>query len=201
MLEAKDMSGQVLAEALVVMLALIVLLFGVHWSGRWQYQWLGQWQVAQTGADAAAAGHRFLPDKVRQFRQDRDASRSWVMDQYHIGEKNWYRFESSGRFAQEAWRPLGAGYASSDLAVERRLIRAPRLWRNQASRSMRVVAPLLPTIKAVEMPWNRAGDPTDWLSRWRGSTPAAYLESTGDDIPIEMGLLESAWEGTKWLLQ
>lgn len=187
-----NLSGQVLAEAVVVMLALIVLLFGVHWSGRWQYEWLRQWQVTQTGADAAAADHQVLPDSVRQSQHDQEFSRSSVMSEYRIGEKNWYRFESNGRFAQVAWRPLGSGYASSDLVVERRLAAAPRLWRNQAARSLKAVAPILPTITAVEMPWNRAGDPTDWLSQWRGSTPPGYLQSTSDEVPEQMGFWESA---------
>ena len=199
--EPMNTSGQVLAEAVVVMLVLIALLLGVHWSGRWQYEWQRQWQIVQTGADAAAADHQALPDSVRQSQHDPDASRSWVMDQYRIGENAWFRFESNGQFAQQAWRPLGAGYASADLAVERRLASAPKLWREPATHSLRAVSPLLPTILAVEMPWNRAGDPTDWLTRWRGSTPSAYLKSTGVEAIDQTGIWASAWEATKWFLQ
>lgn len=168
-------SGQVLAEAVVVMLLLVVLLAAVQISGSRQFQWARQWLAAQVAADAVALEHMHLPSGALA----RDASRSdWhqgAMREFDVGHSQWKTVTTQGKYAQVAWRLAGAGQASSDKAVTARIEQAPQLWRKTEFASKVVVHPLMPTIKAVELPWDDRGSATDWLRKWEGSTPPTYL--------------------------
>ena len=172
---ASQQQGQVLAEAVVVMLLLVVLLVAVSSSGRWQFQWLKQWLMAQTAADAIALGHEGLPGQVSVNRTDIIPWQKSAMREFSVGDPRWHQLTTKGRFAQSAWRLKGSGYASVDKTVTERIEQAPRLWRKSALASKPVIYALLPTIKAVEAPWEDRGSSTDWLRRWQGSTPEAYL--------------------------
>lgn len=173
----KSQSGQVLAEAIVVLMALVILLGAIHVTNRWQFDWLRQWLDVQVAADGAMAEHVVRTEKISQSSGSVDRFRSWVLADYQIGQQRWQRYEGKGRFAQVAWRPVGAGQASSDQAVVQQLANAPRLWRRAELKSLAAVLPLSPTLQAVEMPWRRAGASIDWLNRWKGTTPSAYLKS------------------------
>lgn len=170
-------SGQVLAEAVVVLLFLVVLVGAVQLSGRWQYQWLRQWLAAQYAADAVALDHQQLPGQANVHRADLNRWRSAVMREYSIGQASWQKITTDGQFAQSAWRLSGAGQASLDSTVTERIEQAPMLWRRTEIASKAVVYALMPTIKAVEAPWDDRGPATRWLRQWEGSTPPDYLNS------------------------
>lgn len=168
-------SGQVLAEAVVVMLLLVVMLTAVHISGSRQFQWARQWLAAQIAADAVALDHAHLPKGARAWQGSRNRWHRSVMQEFQIGSSHWQAVSTEGKFAQVAWRLSGAGQASSDEMVTRRIEQATRIWRNPELASKVVVDALMPTIKAVEMPWDDRGSATQWLQQWQGSTPPAYL--------------------------
>lgn len=174
-LSTSKQSGQVLAEAVVVLLLLVVLLVAIDISGRWQYRWLTQWLVAQNAADAVALDHRDLPPGASVTTAHVSRWHSQVMREFSVGHPQWHRINGEGRFAQVAWRLVGAGQASLDKTVSDRIERAPQLWRKSEFASKAVVHVLLPTITAVEAPWESRGSPTEWLRQWQGSTPEAYL--------------------------
>lgn len=171
-------SGQVLAEAVVVMLLLVVLLLAIHLSGRWQFQWAKQWLRAQVAADAVALDHAISAKDLLVRQADVSQWHQAVMREFAIGELSWQTVTSQGRLSQTAWRLAGAGQASLDQAVVERLEGAPRLWRRTELASKAIVYSLLPTIRAVEAPWEGRGSETEWLRRWQGSTPARYLGVT-----------------------
>lgn len=169
--------GQVLAEAVVVMLMLVLLVGAVHVSGRLQFQWAKQWLDAQISADAVALEHATLPADVSVGTGQRSHWRNWVMRDFAIGEPHWQSVSTDGRFGQTAWRLSGAGQTSLDASVSARIKNAPRLWRRTELASKAVVYALMPTIKAVEAPWEDRGPATQWLDLWQGSTPPQYLRS------------------------
>ncbi len=167
--------GQVLAEAIVVALMLMVLLGAVHWSSRWQFQWSQQWLGAQAAADAVALGHQ--SQSIRAKAQMADASQwpNWVLQEYAVGHGRWVAVSTSGRFAQTAWRLSGPGQASHDAEVTDRIERAAVLWHSADVASKAVIASLMPSIQAVEAPWKDRGTTTNWLRLWQGSIPERYL--------------------------
>ena len=171
-------SGQVLAEAVVVMLLLVVLLGAVHLTGRWQFQWATQWLRAQIAADAVALDHAQPPTGSEVRLADHSRWRNWVMRDYAVGQPKWQSISTPGRFAQTAWRLSAAGQASLDRTVTARMKAAPILWRGTELASKAVVHTLMPTIKAVEAPWDDRGSALQWLDQWQGSTPSHYLNRT-----------------------
>jgi hypothetical protein len=171
-------SGQVLAESVVASLLLVILLVAIHQVGRWQYRWTEQWLVTQSAGTAAAHGHPDLNEAVTRQSAAADSWRFWPLAEYEIGEQRWVKLSSTDSYQLHAWRLVGAGQASHDEQVTARLRNAPRLWRQTASSSQAVANTLLPTLKAVEFPWSRRGDATQWLQRWEGSVPGEYLQST-----------------------
>ncbi|MCD8516366.1 MAG: hypothetical protein LRY56_12440 [Burkholderiaceae bacterium] len=175
---ANRQSGQVLAEAVVVMLLLVVLLLVIHLSGRWQFQWANQWLRAQIAGDAVALDHAITDDDLWVRRADATQWHNSTMREFSIGEPNWQAITSRGRFSQTAWRLAGAGQASFDRTVVERIERAPHLWRRTELASKAIIYALLPTIRAVEAPWEARGSETQWLERWQGTTPEAYLRAT-----------------------
>ena len=174
-LSMRQASGQVLAEAVVVMLLLVVLLGAVHVSGLWQYQWLKQWLAAQTAAQAAALEHARLPSQAQAKRADTSRWHKSAMREFNVAQPNWKAVTTSGRFAQTAWRLSGAGQASLDQTVTDRIKSAPWLWRKTELASKAMVYSLMPTIAAVEMPWEDRGSATEWFANWQGTTPSDYL--------------------------
>lgn len=169
--------GQVLAEAVVVLGLLVGLVVAVHLSGRLQYQWLKQWLAVQIAGDAVALDHARLPSQASVRGEDINRWHKSAMGEFAVGESNWRRITTKGRFAQTAWRLAGDGNASLDKTVTARIEAAPSLWRKTELTSKAVVHALLPTIKAVEAPWDSRGSETDWLGKWEGHTPRAYLRS------------------------
>lgn len=167
--------GQVLAEAVVVVLLLAVLLGAVHLSGHWQYQWLNQWLAAQTAAQAAALDHAHLPGQANAKGADVSRWHKSAMHEFSVADSGWMSVSTDGKYAQTAWRLSGAGQVSLDQTVTDRIKAAPWLWRKTELASKAVVYSLMPTIAAVEMPWESRGTATDWLEAWQGSTPEAYL--------------------------
>lgn len=172
---ARRQSGQVLAEAVVVMLLLVVLVGAIHLVGRWQYQWTQQWLETQSAANAAAHGHAVMPGSATKQDGFRDMWRSLAMREFSIGQANWVKVSTAEPYGLDAWRLVGFGQASTDREVVARIGKAPRLWRLTATPSQIVANSLLPTLKAVDMPWRRRGDATEWLKVWQGSTPDVYL--------------------------
>lgn len=173
----KRQSGQVLAESVVTMLLLVVLVCAIHMVGRLQYQWTKQWLATQSAASAATQGHGQLPAGARKQFGESDRWRSQVMREYSIGQASWVKVSTKSSYEIDGWRLVGFGQASSDDEVVNRINNAPRLWRLTATRSQIVANSLLPTLKAIDMPWRRRGNATEWLSGWRGSTPDRYLNS------------------------
>ena len=167
--------GQVLAEAVVVMLLLVVLIGALHQTARWQFQWSSRWLKTQAAATAVALEHTQLPGKVSVQSKDPHSWYDWVMRDFRLGQARWYEIQIPGRFAKPAWRMAGAGQASVDRAVIARISQAKQLWGLKAAQSQAVVSTLMPSISAVEMPWASRGSATQWLSQWQGSTPSAYL--------------------------
>ena len=167
--------GQVLAEAVVVMLLLVILMGALHQAGRWQHQWAANWLHTQVMATAWSLDHQVHRPGLELGPADQHAWQDWVMADYGIGEPNWFRLRQQDRFSKAAWRLAGAGQASLDRDVTAHIDQAPRLWARQALASKTVVRTLMPSIKAVELPWRDRGSATDWLGQWQGSAPAAYL--------------------------
>lgn len=167
--------GQVLAEAVVVMLMLIILIWALHQSGRWQYAWSTDWLKTQVTATAWSLDHVVSGKDLSISPAERDVWRNWVMADFGLGQVHWHTLNRSGRFAKKAWRLGGVGQASEDQAVTAKIRSAPRLWLKQALVSQTTAGALLPSIKAVDMPWRDRGSATDWLGQWQGSTPSAYL--------------------------
>lgn len=170
-------SAQVLAEAVVVSMVLVILLLAVHGVGRMQYQWTKQWLAAQVAADAAVADHLHIPDAVTPHRGAIDRLRQSVMTDYGIGQSHWARFDGQGQFAQQAWRVLGSGHASADSQVRQRIEQAQLHWQSAAFASQTAARPLWLAIQAVDAPWAKRGEPLQWLRQWQGSTPEIYLET------------------------
>lgn len=168
--------GQVLAEAVVVMLLLVILIGALHQIGRWQHQWATNWLSTQVMATAWSLDHDVGDTAFTVDRSDRHAWHNWVMADYGLGKPNWYHLRQPGRFSKSAWRLSNAGQASLDRAVTAHIEQAPRLWARQALASKTVVRTLMPSIKSVDSPWRDRGSATDWLGQWQGSTPAAYLK-------------------------
>lgn len=171
-------SGQVLAEAVVVMLLLVILIWALHQTGRWQHELYSDWLATQVNATAWSLGHDVQTNRVSSHAADHQVWRDWVMTDYGIGHAHWQKFRLSGRFAKTAWRVAGAGQASLDSDVTARLQHAPRLWLKQALVSQTTASALLPSIVAVDMPWRDRGSATEWLKQWQGSTPAKYLQAS-----------------------
>ena len=169
--------GQVLAEAVVVMLLLIVLIGALHQTGRWQFQWSNQWLQTQVAATAVALDHGQLPTKGTVQSADMHAWYDWVMRDFRLGQARWQQIQLPGRFAKPAWRIAGSGQASLDRAVTARIAQAKRLWGVKAASSQAVARTLMPSITAVEKPWDGRGSATQWLTQWQGSTPSVYLGS------------------------
>jgi hypothetical protein len=170
-------SGQVLAEAVVVMLLLVALIWALHQTGRWQYQWSSDWLKTQVMATGWSLDHDVRVKGMQSRAADRQVWRDWVMADFGIGHAHWQTLRLSGRFSKTAWRVAGAGQASQDAQVNARIQHAPRLWLRQALVSQTTARTLLPSITAVDMPWRDRGSATNWLGQWQGSTPEAYLEA------------------------
>jgi hypothetical protein len=167
--------GQVLAEAIVVALMLVVLLGAVHWSSRLQFQWAQQWLGAQAAADAVVLGHQSQSIGAKARMADASQWPNWVLQDYAVGHGRWVAVSTSGRFAQTAWRLSGPGQASHDAAVTDRIERAAVLWHSADVASKAVIASLMPSIQAVEAPWKDRGFTTHWLRHWQSSIPEHYL--------------------------
>jgi hypothetical protein len=168
--------GQVLAEAVVVMVALMVLLGAIHFSGRWQYQWMHHWLTAQVDGDALALDHQGLPGNLSTPNVLPDQWHGTAQREFRIGDSHWHVVNTEGRFSQNAWRLKAAGQASTDLEVVERIGEANALWQRTALSSQAVATPLMPALKAIEGPWRDRGPALQWLGRWQGSTPGLYLD-------------------------
>lgn len=175
--DGRRQCGQVLAEAVVVMLLLVVLLGAVHLSACWQYQWVRQWLAAQTAAQAFALDHARLPGPAIARHADDGRWHKSAMREFSVADSGWMSVSTGGKFAQTAWRLSGTGHASLDQTVTDRIEAAPWLWRKPGLASKAVVYALMPTIAAVEAPWESRGTATVWLENWQGSTPEAYLRT------------------------
>ena len=167
--------GQVLAEAVVVMLLLVVLVGALFQTGLWQHRWSAQWLKNQMWATAWSLDHQITDTQAVLVRSQAHGWHDAVMADYRIGASAWYHLKGSGRFSKRAWRLGGVGQASRDHHVTARIGQASRLWGAHAAASKRVVGRLMPSLEAVEAPWRERSSATDWLNIWQGSTPAAYL--------------------------
>jgi len=174
-MSASNQSGQVLAEAVIVLLLFIVMLASIHLTGRLQFQWLQGFMATQKSATAISLGHETgaVPFKKRSGQVDR--TRSAVERAYRLGDESWLQAQHRGRFTHEAWRLVGFGQASTDQAVVDRISQAPGYWRETHMRSQASLASLSPTLRAVDAPWGRTGAFDQWLNGWKGNTPNHYL--------------------------
>ena len=172
-----DEKGQVLAEAVVVMLLLAVLIGALHQTGRWQFDWSEQWLRTQVAATGVALDHANVSNEITVSAAQTHAWHDVVMRDFKLGQSRWQQIRVNGRFAKSAWRVSGAGQASLDRDVTARISQAHKLWARHALASQTVARTLLPSISAVEMPWADRGSATDWLSQWQGSTPESYVVS------------------------
>ena len=175
-MKQRYLSGQVLAEAVVVLPVLVLLVLAIHVSSNQQYMWLQQWLTVQTSADAASAQHITPAPGVSQIAGALDRFRGKTMRDFQLGAQQWQRFQGQGQYAQVAWRLLGTGYASSDAAVVDQIRSAKASWQRASTASHASISPLLPSLNAIDAPWQRSGSPTDWLNHWRGSVPKQYLD-------------------------
>ena len=167
--------GQVLAEAVVVMLLLVVLIGALHQTGRWQFDWSNQWLKTQVAATGVALDHANFSNEITVSAAQTHAWHDAVMRDFKLGQSRWQQIRVNGRFAKPAWRMAGTGQASLDRDVTARIGQAHKFWARHALASQTVARTLLPSISAVEMPWHGRGSATDWLSQWQGSTPESYV--------------------------
>jgi hypothetical protein len=174
-MRASNQSGQVLAEAVIVLLLLIVMLASIHLTGRLQFQWLQGFMAVQKSATAIGLGHETGVAPVNKGAGQIDRTRSSVERAYRLGDESWVRAQHRGRFTHEAWRLVGFGQASTDQAVVDRISQAPGYWRETHLRSQASLASLSPALRAVDAPWGRTGAFDQWLNGWKGNTPNHYL--------------------------
>jgi len=176
-------SGQVLAEAVIVLLLLVCMLASIHLSGRLQYQWLQGFMGVQKSATALGLGHDSAPVSIEKKAGQRDRTRTSVQRAYRLGDEAWLHAHGRPRFSHDAWRLVGFGEASSDQAVVDRINQAPGYWRETHLSSQAALAGLSPALRAVDAPWGRMGDFDQWLKGWKGSTPSHYLRQESSFNP------------------
>jgi len=180
-------SGQVLAEAVIVLLLLAAMLASIHLTGRLQYQWLQGFMGVQKSATALGLGHDSAPASIEKRAGQRDRTRTSVQRAYRLGDEAWLHAHGRARFSHDAWRLVGFGEASSDQAVVDRINQAPGYWRETHLSSQAALAGLSPALRAVDAPWGRTGDFDQWLKGWTGSTPSHYLRQEKSLNPKSLG--------------
>ena len=170
-----NQSGQVLAEALIVLLVLIVMVTSIHLTGRLQFQWLQGFMATQKSATAIGLGHEAGAVAIKKISGQVDRTRGAVERSYRLGDESWLQAQHRGRFTHEAWRLVGFGQASTDQAVVNRISQAPGYWRETHLKSQASLVSLSPALRAVDAPWGRTGSFDQWLNGWKGNTPSHYL--------------------------
>lgn len=178
-------NGNVIAEAVVISGVLILLLSAVHLSGRWQFGWLKQHLHTHTMATALALEHLQPTALGKTLKLGRSPesigfSRTLAEREFRLGAEGWLHLQDPQDFKQHAWRLVGTGQISSNWANTQRYEHARILWKRNQWQSQRAIAPLRPTLEAVNAPWRSRGDMTNWLFRWQDSTPKQYLTPPSD---------------------
>jgi hypothetical protein len=176
-------SGQVLAEAVIVLLLLVAMLTSIHLTGRLQYQWLQGYMAVQKSATALGLGHDSGPVSIQKKAGQSDRTRTRVEKAYRLGNEAWLHARHRDGFSHDAWRLVGFGEASSDQAVVDRINQAPGYWRETHLNSQAALAGLSPALRAVDAPWGRPGDFDQWIKGWKGSTPSHYLRQESSFNP------------------
>lgn len=168
-------SGQVLAEAVIVLLLLGGFVWAVHALGEAQVQWQAGWLAVQRRATAVSLGHQRIGQGQVFLSGPIDRSRGLAVQSFKLGQTRWLEVRSNRMKAHLAWRLVGTGQAATDADVVRRIEVAPTVWRDVAVRSQGIVARVAPTLVSVDAPWGRTAQLGRWLRGWQGSVPSSYL--------------------------
>lgn len=200
---SKQQRGQAIVEMLVIIVAILMLFWGLLWLQRWQQIKL------QTQHHAALQAFRFsqsyelnnpleqqpeyltgLYSPIAHEEYTKAQTLGVVPAPHHfldlaqqeglLGTTQRWRFSSTAEGAgmqlqsqTSIW--VGAGHALSDTHAMERLESSTSLWQYAQRNSNTVIKTLSPLLKPLDAGWGRKSPSTTWLKPWQESVPTHHL--------------------------
>jgi hypothetical protein len=165
-------SGQVLAEAVVMLFLMAVLLVALHQVGKQFYQWFKLsdrvYQVAHKKSVFTAQEIEF---GMHLKSGTRDFTRTLLQTQWALGQRDWVSVLTSQPFKHHAVFLSGVGATAIHQETAKRIKNNLMAWRAQTMLSQAKVWLVKPGLTAIDLPWRRAQVETDWLTQWSDTAP------------------------------
>lgn len=171
--------GQVLIEAVVVMLVLVVMLLSIHHVGVRLFDWLQVFDRVFQWTHHKAVFHDVQPSPGIALQQgQRDRSHTKVQSQWGLGSRYFVTAASvktpsvshHHSVQSSAWLS-GVGVSGGAKQTQTKIQSNVITWQAQSLQSQLWVNAVKPGLIAIDLPWYRASPETDWLSQWTQSSP------------------------------
>lgn len=197
--------GQAIVEMLVVLVAILLLFWGLVWLQRWQqiklqtqhhaalqaFKFSQSYELEQATLGTAYLAGLYSPIAHTE-RSERHAL--GVMPDLHpflavarqegvMGSTQRWRFISvaqgeSMRLQSQTSIWVGAGHANDADQAVARLAGSTSLWQYAQKNSQAAITARSPLLLPVDMAWGRKSPDTNWLRPWQESVPAHHLQQS-----------------------
>lgn len=197
--------GQAIVEMLVLIVAILMLFWGLLWLQRWQQIKLQTQHHAALQAFKFSHSHELSQDQEGlttayllglyspiAHKEHTERQALGVMPAQHqfldvaqqeglLGATQRWRFNSTAQGDGMQLRSqtsiwVGAAHANNDEQAVARLEASTSLWQYAQQNSVRTFKTLQPVISPVDAAWGRKTPSTDWLRPWQQSVPAHHLQ-------------------------
>lgn len=196
--------GQAIVEMLVIVVAILMLFWGLLWLQRWQQIKLQTQHHA--ALQAFRFSHSYEVEKPLELQPEyltglyspiahqentkvqplgvmpaQDYFLELAQQEGVLGSTQRWRFSSSaqgdgmGLQSQTSiW--VGAGHANNDVQAIKRLEVSTSLWQYAQKSSVTAIKTLSPLLSPVDAGWGRKAPSTNWLQPWNESVPRHHLQ-------------------------